>query len=196
MNEWDRRYKKGDTPWEKGYAAPPLTEFLARGKVAGKVFVPGCGTGHDARILAAQGARVTGLDIAPRAIRLANAHPIVNRETYLPGDLFNLPRRLKNKFDWVFEHTCFCAISPALRADYVRDVHSVLKNSGRLLAVFFLNPDNDGKGPPFGVDKKELDALFGHCFELIEEWTPKANYPGREGRELMRILKKRPKALC
>ena len=141
--------------------------------MAGKVFVPGCGTGHDARLLAAMGARVTGLDIAPSAIRLANAHPVINREIYLLGDLFNLPRQFKNKFDWVFEHTCFCAIPPVCRADYVRAVHGILKNSGRLLAIFFLTPDNDGKGPPYGVDQKELEALFGHFFELQEEWTPK-----------------------
>jgi len=192
MIDWDRRYQKGDTPWEKGYAAPPLTEFLARRKVSGRAFVPGCGTGHDVRVLAGQGAEVTGLDVAPRAIRLAKSHPVVNRETYFLGDLFNLPDQLENKFDWVFEHTCFCAIPPARRSDYVHAVHGVLKDSGVLLAVFFLNPDNNGDGPPYGVSKGELDALFGSRFELQDEWTPSANYPGREGRELMRILKKRP----
>ena len=191
MNDWDSRYQKGDTPWEKGYAAPPLTEFLARRKVSGRAFVPGCGTGHDVRVLAGQGAEVTGLDVAPRAIRLAKSHPVVNRETYLLGDLFNLPDHLKNKFEWVFEHTCFCAIPPARRSDYVEAVHIALQNQGALLAIFFLNPDNDGEGPPHGVSKEDLDALFVPHFELQEEWAPSTSYPGREGRELMRILKKR-----
>lgn len=191
--DWEERYEKGDTPWEKGYAAPPLTEFLSQQVITGKVLVPGCGTGHDVRALAGQGASVIGLDVAPRAIQRAKTFTCVSGENYILGDLFELPASLLGSFDWVFEHTCFCAISPERRKDYISVVHSVLKNNGALLAIFYLNPDNDGEtGPPYPVSKKELDDLFSDRFELVKEWVPSKSYPGREGRELMRILKKRP----
>ncbi len=190
--DWEVRYQKGDMPWEKGYAAPPLMEFLTRRKVMGKVLVPGCGAGHDVRALAAQGAEVVGLDVAPSAVRLAASFPLVSRETYMLGDLFKLSRRMTHAFDWVFEHTCFCAISPSRRSDYVRSVSDVLKESGFLLAIFFLNPDHEGdEGPPYAVSIDELDALFGSWFELQEEWMPTRSYSGREGREWMRLLRKR-----
>jgi hypothetical protein len=59
-----------------------------------------------------------------------------------------------------------------------------------LLAVFYLDPGHDGPDdePPFGVTRAELDAFFGGRFETLREWLPKRAYPGREGREWMRVL--------
>src|SRR3989475_9895668 len=70
---WETRYQTGDMPWEKGEPSPGLVDFLAahpqlpRGTVA----VPGCGTGHDVRALAAAGFTASGFDIAPTALLLA-----------------------------------------------------------------------------------------------------------------------------
>ena len=66
--DWNAAYEGGDTPWDKGYASPPLIEFLKLQSISGRVLVPGCGAGHDVRALAAEGAEVVGLDIAPRGI--------------------------------------------------------------------------------------------------------------------------------
>ena len=63
----------GDTPWDKGFAAPALTAFLSTHPIQGEVLVPGSGPGHDVRALAASdgSAKVTGLDLSPSAIALA-----------------------------------------------------------------------------------------------------------------------------
>jgi hypothetical protein len=57
--DWEERWRSKDTPWEKGYAAPPLTEYLEEGgeelRNARRVLVPGCGSGHDVRELARHG---------------------------------------------------------------------------------------------------------------------------------------------
>jgi hypothetical protein len=37
----------------------------------------------------------------------------------------------------------------------------------------------------------ELDQLFGPVFELVEEMRPRCSYPGREGREIIRLLRKK-----
>jgi len=60
-------------PWEKGEASPGLVDFLAGHTTLarGKVCVPGCGTGHDAREWAKAGFRVYGYDLAPSAVRLS-----------------------------------------------------------------------------------------------------------------------------
>jgi SAM-dependent methyltransferase len=189
-NHWEEMYQKGDTPWEKGAPSPGLVDFLATEPVRGRVLVPGCGFGHDVRALAATAGEVVGLDLAESAVLAAQRFPKVAHERFVRGDLFDLPVELRGAFDWVFEHTCFCAIQPAQRAAYVEAVAGALKPGGRLVAVFYLDPGHDSpdEGPPFGVSLAELDRLFLPRFILEREWLPDHAYPGREGREWMRIM--------
>lgn len=197
--DWEQRYRSGDTPWEKGAPAPALLEWLeSRGAMEGEVLVPGCGLGHDVRAISAASpaARVLGLDIAASALEQARRFSVVGRETYQCADLFALPVELTSRFHWVFEHTCFCVIEPRQRCDYVGAITRALRPLGFLLGIFFLNPWDpgeapDGGGPPFPVTLEELDSLFATGFELVEELNPHASYPGREGREMMRLLRKR-----
>ena len=190
--EWEERYQKRETPWEKGEAHPGLIAYLRSTPVTGRGLVPGCGSGHDVRALAATADEVIGVDIAPSAIKTANSFPQVGGETFVHGDLFALPRSWHGGFDWVFEHTCFCAIDRSQRAAYVEAVAQLLYPGGYLFAIFFLNPDMDPgeQGPPFGVTIEELDALFSPRFALEREWTPEQTYPGREGRERCRLLRR------
>lgn len=198
--DWNARYQTGDTPWDKGAPAPPLLEWLdAGGWLDGDVLVPGCGLGHDVRALArAPGVGATvGFDLSAHALEGARGFPPAGREEYRAGDLFDLPADLCGRFDWVFEHTCFCAIDPARRADYVPAVAGALRDGGRLLAIFYLDPWDRGEprppggGPPFGVSVGALDTLFAPHFRLLEERRPTRAYPGREGRELVRVMERK-----
>ena len=203
--DWETRYRTGDTPWEKGGPAPPLMEWiLSRGPLPGNVLVPGCGLGYDVRAIAkaSPDARVVGLDVAASALERARQFAPSGKETYELADIFDLPNALIDSFDWVFEHTCFCAIEPSRRPDYVREIIRALRPEGALLAIFFLNPWDPGEapeggGPPFPVTRLELDNLFASHFDLVEEMRPQTAYPGREGREIIRLLRKRPdSAFC
>ena len=120
--DWNTAYEVGDTPWDKGEAAPPLQEFLERRNITGSVLVPGCGSGHDVRLLAEQGADVLGLDIAAAAVRLAVERSKVRGECYAHGDFLNLSEDLRGQFDWLVEHTCLCALDPELRQAYAEAV--------------------------------------------------------------------------
>jgi SAM-dependent methyltransferase len=196
QTDWQEAYEKRETPWEKGKAHPALADFLAsHGPFAGEIFVPGCGSGHDVRALSTSRNQVLGIDLAPLAIEKARSFPTVGNEEYQLADLFALPPEFDGKFDVVFEHTCFCAIDPALRADYVQAIVRLLQPGGRFLAIFFLNPDIDDEGPPFPVSRAELERFFGDGFTLDREWVPKHTHPGREGREVMRMLTRRTGAI-
>ena len=111
--DWEGSYGRGETPWDKGAPSPGLVAYLAENEVRGRVLVPGCGLGHDVRALARGGAEVEGLDISPTAVARAREFPPAGSEKYRHGDLFALERDLVGAFDWVWEHTCFCAIEPA-----------------------------------------------------------------------------------
>jgi len=192
--EWQRRYEEKDTPWDKGMAAPPLVHYLRENTIAGHVLVPGCGRGHDVRALARQpGCSVVGLDLAPAAVaeasRLDATLGVGSAIDFITGDFFKLSGDLKGSFNWIVEHTCFCAIDPSLRPDYVAAAASALQPGGKFFGIFYLTPDVES-GPPFAVSREELSALFDRHFTLLNQWVPKECFPGREGRELVRILQK------
>jgi cyclopropane fatty-acyl-phospholipid synthase-like methyltransferase len=183
-NYWENRYQTKDMPWEKGEPSAGLVDFLAtHPKLArGTVCVPGCGTGHDAREWAKAGFNTFGFDIAPSAIELSQEK---TKAAGLTAE-FRLGDFLKDEppfqFDWVFEHTLFCAIDPSERDNYASAALRWLKPGGQYLAVNYLIPDTDG--PPFGTTRDELWKRFSPHFDLQEEWVPRS-YPNRTGLELM-----------
>ena len=209
---WEMRYQAGDMPWEKDAPSPGLVDFLAAHPdlPRGTVCVPGCGSGHDVREFARVGFAAFGFDIAPSAIQLATektkaaarnpgalaSRRRVSRLQRLAGETLALPGGLNasfqladflhdgppRKFDWLFEHTLFCAIKPQERDDYVRSAVRWLKPDGQYLAVNYLIPDEDG--PPFGTTRDELWRRFSPHFELVEELVPRS-YPNRTGLELL-----------
>src|SRR5256885_9267446 len=83
---------------------PSLVEFVeSTPPPRGRVAVPGCGRGHDARYLATRGYAVTGFDWAPAA--LSAARRLARREgvdvAFESRDMFTLGRDLPNAFDCV-----------------------------------------------------------------------------------------------
>jgi len=182
--DWEERYQTGDMPWEKGEPSPGLVDFLLQHPdlQRGTVLIPGCGTGHDVRVWAKAGFSATGADLAPSAIRLAcekTAAANLKAEFVQRNFLQDQPDQT---FDWVFEHTLFCAIQPNQRDLYVEGVHRWLKPGGNFLAVFYLIDEKDG--PPFGTTREELVERFSSKFELLRDWVPRS-YPNRTGLELM-----------
>lgn len=182
--DWEKRYQTGDMPWEKGEASPGLVDFLAAHLelARGTVCVPGCGTGHDARVWAQAGFEVTGIDLAPSAIKLSQERTAAAglRAKFALGNF--LKDEPPQRFDWLFEHTLFCAIDPGDRDQYVSALPRWLKPGGYYLAINYLIPDTEG--PPFGTTREELWRRFSPSFELLEERVPRS-YPNRTGLELL-----------
>lgn len=182
--DWEGLYTANDMPWEKGEAAPGLVDFLATNPALprGRVLVPGCGTGHDVRAWAKAGFEVTGVDLAPSAIRLCEERTRAAGLTarFQAGNFLDDPAT--ETFDWVFEHTLFCAINPSRRNDYVAAVQRRLKPGGNFLAVHYMIRDTEG--PPFGCVQQELMERFSPRFKFRAGWVPRS-YLNRAGLELM-----------
>ncbi len=198
---WEQQYLEDDTPWDKGSAAPPLIEWMDRNPdlISGRILVPGCGLGHDVRALATlkQNVEPIGVDISLTALEKARSIQHVGIESYLVADLFTMENAHTEAYDWVWEHTCFCAIDPSMRDKYVEAVHKILKPDGHFLGVFYLDPYDDehppGSGPPHGSSIRELETRFVESgkFEILECYVPDKSYPGREGLEqIIRFAKK------
>ncbi len=195
--EWDAIYARGEDRWDIGGPSPPLVAVLGRGEVAppGRALVPGCGHGHDARLLAARGFEAVGVDFAPRAVREARrgaAAAAVRGVRFERLDLFRLPASYESAFDLVFEQTCFCAVHPGRRDAYARAVHRALRPGGLLLGLFYCIPP--GEGPPFGTTPAEVRHRFvgSGLFSLEKARVPAESVPPRQGMEWLAFLRKAP----
>ena len=182
---WEGLYASGGDGWELGQPAPPLQDFIETTPLPrGRVAVPGCGRGHDARFLARRGYDVVGFDFSPAAVTAARA--LARRERvdvdFQQRDIFTLGREYAHAFDGVWEYTCFCAIDPARRDAYVRTITAILKPGGWLLACFF-PLRRIAAGPPFPVSRAEVQRRFGPRFRVERAQPPIRSARGRQGRE-------------
>lgn len=188
--DWNARYLAHDTPWDKQAAHPEWIDFFSDKKDLGTVLLPGCGFGHDAGFLAQTGAfsQVNATDISPIAIKQA-------KETYPSVDFFLsdfLHDSSRNSYDWICEHTLFCAIDLEARPSYVQAIAKSLRNGGSFIGIFYLETGNpDGVGPPFRSSEKELDDHFANDFILQKSWVPQNTFAGREQKEQVRLYQKK-----
>jgi SAM-dependent methyltransferase len=157
------------------------------------VAVPGAGRGHDARLLARHGCRVTAFDFAEPAVaearRLAAAEGVA--VAVEARDVFTLARDHASAFDAVWEYTCFCAIDPARREEYVRVLHAILRPGGILLACFY--PLREGTdGPPFPVSVEAIERVLAGRFAVMEAGPPARSAERRRGLEWLVRARREP----
>jgi SAM-dependent methyltransferase len=190
--DWDERYRRGDIQWDKGVPSLPMRQYLERRPVSGRALVPGCGHGHEVLLAVEHGLDAIGLDIAPTAVMEARALYPKLAERFVVGDLFDPAVAMRGAFDVVLEHTCMSGLPPALRADYRRGIDLTLRPGGLLIGVWFINPNlgPGEQGPPFPFSVPALTALFADGYEIVADYVPDAAFPGREGRERVRVLRR------
>lgn len=186
---WNSRYLEGETGWDLGEPSPPFVTLHRQGVIRPcRVAIPGCGRGWEVVWLARAGYDVTGIDFAPEAIRHVReaARTASVAPEVVNADVLALPNSLAGRFDLVLEQTCFCALPPSRRPEYVEAVHRLLAPQGRLVALFYECGGDDG--PPFSVDPEEVRRLFAPRFVIESlERTPHS-HERRAGKEWLGVL--------
>jgi SAM-dependent methyltransferase len=184
---WEGLYALRQDGWELGEPAPSLQACLASDRSftpGARIAVPGCGRGHDARLLARHGFAVTGFDFAEAAV--TEARRLASREhlaaEFERRDVFTLAKDYAGGFDAVWEYTCFCAIDPARRDAYIQTLAQILKPGGWLLACFF-PMRRITAGPPFPVSRGEVQRRLGPHFRFERAQPPLRSARARQGRE-------------
>jgi hypothetical protein len=192
MTDWDEKYRQGDSPWDKGAPSPAMKQYLERHAVRGRALVPGCGRGHEVALAVEHGLDATGLDIAPTAVAEAQEKYPQLADRFVTGSLFDPPPEMRGAFDVVLEHTCLCALPPALRPKYRQGIDLTLRRGGLLIGVWYINPDLDPgeEGPPYRFSVPALTALFADRYEIVDDYVPDVAFAGREGRERVRVLRR------
>lgn len=192
---WADIYRAKDDGWDLGGAAPPLESLLKSDPPTpsgGKVAVVGCGRGHDARLFARAGYATWGFDFVPYAIdegrRLAAEEGLdINYEV---RDVFALPDAYPGHFDVVWEYTCYCAIDPSRRDEYLSVLHRIIAPGGMLLGLFY--PLQEGTdGPPFPSTDEDLRRRLEGKFRILSYETPSGSITPRQDKE--RLVRASPR---
>lgn len=190
---WEARYGDGRDGWDLGQPAPPFVDLLAGidAPPPGNMIALGCGRGHDAILFAQHGFQVTAVDFAPSALADARqaAERVGARVDFVQNDLFTLDESYSGRFQYLLEHTCFAAIYPRRREEYVQLVRRLLRPDGLYIALFFAH-DRWG-GPPFGTHAEELRALFSPYFSIERLEPPARSIEQRKGEELFALMRPR-----
>ncbi len=188
---WSDHYKAGTTDWDMGGAHSALPVILPQLKIPkSRVLVLGAGLGHDAAYLAKLGHLVTAVDFSEEAVnRAKEKYGGTENLNFVRADAFNLPEKWTGEFDMVFEHTCFCAISPEKRNQLIKVWRQVLQPGGHLLGVFFVSEKR--QGPPIGGSEWELRQRFKTNFNFLY-WTRwRLSVDRRKGQELIVYARKK-----
>ena len=98
--------------------------------------------------------------------------------------------KIKNSFDLIIEQTFFCAINPALRKSYAKQMHKLLYPKGKLVGVLFSVKLNDDK-PPFGGCIEEYKKYFHSNFNILTMEDCYNSVESRKGKELFILLQKK-----
>jgi SAM-dependent methyltransferase len=189
---WEESYRSGRTGWDLGMPTPVFKRLAESSQFPpGKMLVICAGRGYDARLFARLGFEVMAVDFAEQAVKDMQSllEPDLPMEV-IQADLFDLPVFMKEEFDYILEYTCFCAIDPQRRAEYINSVSTLLKPGGFYIALAFPIGQRTG-GPPFLVTPDELvEPLSERGFQLITREIPDDSVPGRQGIEELLVLKK------
>ncbi|MGF6465482.1 methyltransferase domain-containing protein [Paraburkholderia youngii] len=162
---WDERFERRYTPWDQAGVPSAFRAFAERHRDTA-VLIPGCGSAHEAAWLARRGNPVRAIDFSAAAVAAAREQLGAQHASLVEqADFFSYAPPFTPA--WIYERAFFCALPPTRRADYAQRMAELLPAGGLLAGYFFLGATP--KGPPFGIEREELDALFTPHFELIED---------------------------
>jgi len=128
-------------PWDTGISPPELLEFIQTHS-PGRAIDIGCGTGTNVITLVRAGWEVTGVDFAPRAIKIAKqklnqarlqANLSIRDATNLQG--------ISGPFDFALDLGCFHGIAQDAKPKYLNQLDRILAPNGFWLMYGFLKSD-------------------------------------------------------
>jgi SAM-dependent methyltransferase len=179
-------YRIGFTPWD-GHALSPALQELIEGPAAlpaGTAIDIGCGTGDASIYLARHGWRVTGVDVAAKALKKARAKAAAAhvRVDFTRADATRLSSAGVGKdFTLILDSGCLHGMSDAARDRYVAELSAVAAPQTRLL-IFAFTPG--GQTGVRGIDHAEIERHFTPHWVLVSaaddaEMTDRLEHPAR-----------------
>ena len=190
---WDDCYDNNDTGWDLNGPTPIFMDWCNNLNTEKKICIPGSGNGYDALYFADRGHQVTTIDFAEEPIKRLKKQSKANNLSIntIQKDIFDLGQELNGQFDYIIEYTCYCAIDPKMRREYVDVMYNLLKKRGEFVGILFpLNKAISEGGPPFSVNLSKTINSFSTKFKLIESIPHSLSIQPRLGNEqFVRFIK-------
>ena len=167
---FEERYQNGNLPWDHGMPDRNLISCVEHRPIDPCMVLDiGCGTGENSVWLAQHGFRVTGCDLSPTAIELANgkAKAAGVECTFVPGDFLEV-RYVGEPFGFAFDRGCLhCIDGENDRRRFAENVAAHLAEDGLWLSLIG-NADEPERevGPP-QLTAAEVVAAVEPFFEIL-----------------------------
>ena len=185
MANWLEFWENNEINWHSDVVTQELEEYLGLLKLepGNKVFFPLCGKSLDMIYLLNQGFSVVGVELSEIAIKQFfhengldytitrvgkfDLYSTKNIEIYC-GDFFSLSSKHLSDVKAVFDRKSLIALDQNLRQKYVKHLNDIISLGVRVLLITLHYPQHQMSGPPFSVDKSEVESLFSMAFKYQE----------------------------
>ncbi|KDR82394.1 hypothetical protein GALMADRAFT_134020 [Galerina marginata CBS 339.88] len=194
---WEKAWEKNVLPWDKlGAVQPPLHALLLSDQQ--KWPRQGRALGYDPIFIAATlGLNTLAIDISSTAIQAAYAllasSPSTSPATvtFQNVDFFTLSVPDEERFDLVYDYTFFVAIPPNRRPDWGRQMDTLVKSGGFLIALVFpMNPQSED-GPPYFTRPEHYIDVLGKDWVKVIDRVPEESDPSHVGYEHLIVWRKK-----
>ena len=185
MGNWLEFWANNETNWHSDVVTQELEKYLGLLKLESgdTVFVPLCGKSLDMIYMLNRGFSVIGVEVSEIGIKQFfhengldftisqvgefDLYSAKNIEIYC-GDFFSLTSKHLCGVKAVFDRKSLIALDRNLRQKYVKHLNDIISLGVRILLITLHYPKHQMSGPPFSVDKSEVESLFSMAFNYQE----------------------------
>jgi len=185
MANWLEFWENNEINWHSDAVTQELEEYLGLLKLepGDKVFFPLCGKSLDMTYILNQGFSVIGVELSEIGIKQFfhengldftisqvgkfDLYSANNIEIYC-GDFFSLTSKHLCDVKAVFDRKSLIALNQNLRQKYVKHLNDIISLGVRILLITLNYPQHQMSGPPFSVDRSEVESLFSMAFKYQE----------------------------
>ncbi len=184
---WSERFEQNFMPWDRAGAPQHLQQFVAQAAAPMATLIPGCGLGHEVGFLADAGWDVCAIDFSATAVAQARAALGHWAERVVEADFFSFAPPFAPAL--IYERAFLCALPRSMWAQVIERYAALLPGGALLAGYFFF--DTNLKGPPFGADPAQLDALLLPYFIRIDDQAVDDSVAAFAGRERWQVWQRK-----
>ncbi|MYN40651.1 methyltransferase domain-containing protein [Duganella sp. FT109W] len=183
---WDERFERHFTPWDKGGVPQALQDFVA-GHSPLTTLIPGCGSAYELAFLAGQGWDATAIDFSPAAVAQGKRAAGEHAARVVEADFFAWQPAAPLQL--IYERAFLCAMPRAMWPQVAARWAQLLAPGALLAGYFFF--DDAAKGPPFGIQRAQLEQLLRADFACIADDAVSDSIPVFAGKERWMVWRRR-----
>jgi SAM-dependent methyltransferase len=183
---WDERFERHFTPWDKGGVPQALQDFVAANSPL-TTLIPGCGSAYELAFLAGQGWDATAIDFSPAAVAQGKLAAGEHATRVVEADFFAWQPAAPLQL--IYERAFLCAMPRAMWPLVAARWAQLLAPGALLVGYFFF--DEAAKGPPFGIQRAQLEQLLRADFECVADDAVSDSIPVFAGKERWMVWRRR-----